>query len=111
MKARAAGQRMVIATNGEYALRIQGVRDHDLVGLAKAVNFKLSAQEERVLLRLSRWITAGRYPIQRRWRDQVKLRPDGMLELLTVGWHPAWDEACDDVVVRLTKPSIEVDGV
>jgi hypothetical protein len=110
LKARAARQRMVIAKDGRYVLRIAGVRDHDLVALAEAVNFKTTTAEQGVLRRLSRWISAGRYPIQRRWHDQVRLRSDGLVELLTVGWEPSLDLTCDELIERLSGTP-EVFGV
>lgn len=91
LKARALNRGMVLARDGRY-VKISGVRDHDLVGLAKAVAFEISRREERVLRRLSRWITAGRYPIQRHWTEQTRLTPKGMAELLCAGWDPGWDE-------------------
>jgi hypothetical protein len=101
LKACALDRRLVLAKAGQY-VRIPGVRNHDLVGLAKVVGFEMNKQEEMVLRRLSRWITAGRYPIQRRWTDQIRLRPEGLKEYLCVGWNPAWDDICEGLIRRLS---------
>ena len=101
LKARAADRGMILAKDGRYVLKLPKVRDHDLVALAKAVDFEMTDREEFVLGRLARWITAGRYPIQKRWDDQVRVK-DGMIEFLTVGWHPDWDDVFQDVIDRLT---------
>jgi hypothetical protein len=100
LKARALECGVVLARNGRY-VPIEGVKQHDLDGLAKRVGFEVDAREAWVLRRLSRWVTAGRYPIQQRWTDQVRLRTDGLLELLSVGWHPDWDDACEKMLARL----------
>lgn len=64
-----------LAENGRYR-PVPWARDHDLVSLSNAVlgkvGMEISEQEQRFLERLSRNITAGRYPIQKNWDLQQK---------------------------------------
>lgn len=100
LKAKALECGFKLAENGRY-LPIPGVKQHDLRALAQKIGFEMSEQEARVLKRLSRWIVAGRYPIQRHWSEERRIRPDGLLEYLDVGWDPAWDRPCQSVRKRL----------
>ena len=103
LKALAVERGMILARGGRY-VRIPGVRNHDLLGLAKVLGFDLSAHEVAVLRHLSRFITAGRYPMQQVWSEQTKLRPDGLVEMLCVGWNPYWDDTWESVLALL-RPS------
>lgn len=62
-----------LAKNGKYQ-NVTSKNDHDLVSLSNAVLGKLgieiSKEEQDFLERLSRNITAGRYPIQKNWDMQ-----------------------------------------
>jgi hypothetical protein len=51
-----------LAAGGRYAA--PPGRSHDLLALARAAKLSMSKDEEVLLARLSRWVTAGRYPIQ-----------------------------------------------
>lgn len=59
-----------LAKNGRYR-KIPSSRDHDLVSLSNTVlgklSIEISKEEQDFLERLSRNITAGRYPIQKNW--------------------------------------------
>jgi hypothetical protein len=103
LKARAVDRGMVLARGGRFR-PVPGIRQHDLVALAGAVGFEMSDLERAVMKRVARWITAGRYPIQQRWSEQERIRPDGLREFLCVGWHPNWDHVCEHLVERLRRP-------
>jgi hypothetical protein len=106
LKARALEQGVVLARDGRY-VKVPGVRNHDLAGLARAANFDVTPKEGWVLRRLSRWITGGRYPIQQKWTDQTRLTKEGLMEPLCAGWHPAWDDLCDALSERLVPEAAQ----
>ena len=97
LKALALARKTVLAKGGRY-ITPPGVKSHDLVGLAKFVRVRLSGPEEEALRALSRYIVAGRYPIQNRWSEQTRLHSDGKVEFL-----PTWPFAWDELSARLAK--------
>jgi len=101
LKALALDNGSLLARDGQYQ-KLPRVREHDLLRLARAVRIDLSHAEEGLLRLLSRHITAGRYPIQRRWTEAYRRTPRGVLHLdheLT----PAQDEVCEALVKRITN--------
>jgi hypothetical protein len=64
-----------IVLNGKY-VGVSGSKDHDLVGLSKAVGFSPTTAEADVLQRLSKFVRfAGRYPIA---KTPDEMRPHEM---------------------------------
>ena len=100
-----AGRTLV--RNGVYE-KIPHTNDHDLESLAdkisKATRLNFTPAEREMLSRLSLWIVAGRYPIQRNW-EVTKIR-----RLRTGGQGPPtfWrfrtdDDLFDAVLTKLTN--------
>jgi hypothetical protein len=96
--------KFVLASGGRFNRRIPGLKNqHDLLRLARLVDFPLiSPEEERALRDLSRAITAGRYPIQLHWSDEARLAPDGRIEVLS---GTALDSVGEGILARLSARS------
>ena len=61
----------MLADDGSF-LGVEGVsKQHDLVALARAAQFKVSPDEEYFFAYLTIWNSLGRYPIQRYWRTNM----------------------------------------
>jgi len=59
-----------LARDGDY-IPPPGVADHDLVRLAEAAGFSMSAAERSLLKLLGYWIKQGRYPTIASWTQTI----------------------------------------
>jgi hypothetical protein len=86
----------VLARDGDY-IRPPGVADHDLIRLAQAAGFLMSAAERSLLKLLSYWIKQGRYPLMANWAQRPSFSRDE--KALAVNW----DAECEELWSRLLE--------
>jgi hypothetical protein len=95
--------KFVLAVGGRFNRKIVGLKNqHDLVSLARLVEFKVSPEEEEALKGLSRSISTGRYPIPLHWSEAARLTSDGRIDISgSSGW--GWDSVGDGIMARLIQ--------
>lgn len=95
-----------VAEDGEYKIDAIRRENHDLVQIATAVGFTISADEWAALEKLSGFARSfGRYPIAKKWQEQRLVKNEFGIDA-----GPSWmneDHACTEGVLARLKSEIE----
>lgn len=76
---------------------------HDLPAMAKAVDFVVTPEQERVLYYLSMWVRVkGRFPVPLKPQD-MKIHPDDAVSYPYEEYRLVWDETSDDVCMDIIR--------